>query len=114
MRWIKSCVAIVVALLPSIANAQQLVPGDNAAVSFEAAYIVDGWTVLDGGIRQEQVFLHMVDVAAEADLASLVDWRGATARVQVIYNGSGSVSEPIGDAQVSSNIETGLEALRLY
>lgn len=91
---------------------------DETAVThplkIEAAYSADIWHVASGGVESGSRYLDNFDLIAEADLEELVGWRGATAFAYMLYNNGNSLSALLGDAQVASNIETGVKAVRLY
>lgn len=85
----------------------------DSPLTFEAGYTADIWRN-EGGIRQGKRFLNNVDLVSQLDLGRTIGWKGATAQAYVLYNNSRALTELTGDAQVVSNIETGVEALRLY
>jgi porin len=85
----------------------------DSALTFEAGYTADIWRN-EGGVSEGTRYLHNVDLIAQLDLGRAIGWNGATAQAYVLYNNSSALSELTGDAQVVSNIETGVEALRLY
>ena len=84
------------------------------AVLVDVAYVFDVWTSVSGGIDEGTRYIDNLDLVVEADMERLVGWNGATVLVYGLYNNGNSFSELAGDAQVVSNIETGVEALRLY
>lgn len=85
----------------------------GGALSFELAYTADVWRN-EGGLQDGTRYLDNLDLVAQLDLEQAIGWQGATAQAYVLYNGSASLSELTGDAQVVSNIETGVRVLRLY
>lgn len=87
--------------------------GAGGALAFEAAYTADLWRN-EGGVGDGTRYLHNIDLVAQLDLGRTLGWEGATAQAYVLYNNASALSELTGDAQVVSNIEAGVEALRLY
>lgn len=85
----------------------------SETLSVEIAYTADIWRNT-GGLRNGTRYLDNLDLIAQVDLQRSLGWKGAKAQAYVLYNGSSSLSELTGDAQVASNIETGVRALRLY
>ena len=87
---------------------------DEAPLLIDVTYSADIWHAARGGVRTGTRYLDNLDIVVEADMARLVGWNGATIGAYVLYNNGASLSELMGDAQVASNIETGVRALRLY
>lgn len=87
---------------------------DTDPFRIEAAYTADIWYSATGGVQRGSRYLDNVDLMAEADLEELVGWQGATAFGYILHNNGNSLTELLGDAQVASNIETGVKATRLY
>ncbi len=83
-------------------------------MSVDLVYTFDLWRAASGGIRRGTRYLDNLDVVAEADLERLAGWRGAELHVYGLYNNGKSLGALMGDAQLASNIETGVRALRLY
>jgi porin len=83
-------------------------------ISLGISYTFEGWANVDGGIDQGSRYLDNLDLTLEADLDHLVGWQGATFFAYGLYNNGSSISELVGDAQIVSNIETGIKAARLY
>lgn len=88
-------------------------PTDEKPLSVELVYSADVWRAASGGLSRGTRYLDNVDVLAEADLTALIGWRGAKAFVYALYNNGNTLSTLMGDAQVASNIETGVKAFRL-
>lgn len=87
----------------------------SKAFSAEVAYTVDAWTVLHGGLRKDVHYLDNLDVLLKADLEQLFGLPRTTAFVYGLYNNGARFSDGVTrDAQVISNIETGVRAARLY
>ncbi|SLK04936.1 carbohydrate porin [Novosphingobium mathurense] len=85
----------------------------EAPLDIAAAYTADVWHN-SGGTGSGWRYLDNLDVTAELDLEAAAGWEGARVFGYVLYNNGRSLSELTGDAQVVSNIETGVRALRLY
>lgn len=86
---------------------------ETGAITIGAAYTADIWRG-EGGAEEGWRYLDNFDLTLEADLEKAIGWKGATGRVYVLYNNGASLAELTGDAQVVSNIETGVKAVRLY
>jgi porin len=80
----------------------------------DLTYTADVWNAASGGVGKVTRYLDNLDIVAEADMEQLAGWSGALIRVYGLYNNGKSISELVGDAQVISNIETGVKAIRLY
>ena len=87
---------------------------EQAPFIIDVTYTADLWRAARGGVRNGTRYLDNLDIVAEADLERLIGWPGAEVHVYGLYNNGKSLNELMGDAQVSSNIETGFKALRLY
>lgn len=98
------------AAIASPLRAQEQTDGATLSVS----YIGDLWTVVDGAEDDSLVYLENADIALEVDLEHTFEWQGATVFLRGLYNNANSISEIAGDAQIVSNIETGVNAVRLY
>lgn len=82
-------------------------------LAVEAAYTGDLWRN-EGGASDGTRYLHNIDLVARLDLGRAIGWDGASVHGYVLYNNADALSDLTGDAQVVSNIEAGVEALRLY
>jgi porin len=92
---------------------------DNAAaapsVDLTVAYTGETWSLLGGGLRRGERYVDNLDVQLTVDLEKSIGWSGAKAFVYGLYNnGTAFSGDLVGDLQGVSNIETGIEALRLY
>lgn len=87
---------------------------DGDALQLEIAYTADIWQAASGGRRRGTVYLDNLDILATADLERLIGWEGTTIFAYGLYNNGRSLSALTGDAQVASNIESDMRALRLY
>lgn len=85
------------------------------SLEIEVAYTGAVFGNIDGGLKRGAVYLDNLDIIAAADFGDLVGARGLTGSAYILYNNGRRFSEVYpGDAQVVSNIETGVKALRLY
>ena len=80
----------------------------------DASYTFDVWRAASGGVRNGTLYLDNLDLVAEADMERLVGWDGALIHLYALYNNGQSLTDLLGDAQATSNIETGTQAFRLY
>ncbi|MDZ4741615.1 MAG: hypothetical protein SGJ03_17190 [Alphaproteobacteria bacterium] len=78
-----------------------------------ATHTGEAWTT-SGGIDQASRFLDILNIQISADLEQLIGWTGAKAWVYRLYkNGHVLAGDLTSDLQGVSNIDTGIEALRL-
>ena len=87
---------------------------NQAPVIVDVTYTFDLWRAARGGNARGNRYIDNLDVVAEADLDRLIGWNGAKVHVYGLYNNGRSLGELLGDAQATSNIETGTKAVRLY
>ena len=87
---------------------------EQAPFIIDVTYTADLWRAASGGLKQGTRYLDNLDIVAEADMERLVGWKGALIHVYGLYNNGKSLNVLMGDAQVASNIETGVKAVRLY
>jgi porin len=87
---------------------------EQAPFIIDVTYTADIWQAASGGRARGTRYLDNLDIVAEADMERLVGWNGATVHVYGLYNNGKSINTLMGDAQVASNIETGVRAVRLY
>ena len=85
----------------------------SPTLSIQAAYTAEGWSVVDGGLQNGNVYLDEFDLQLALDLDRAVGWQGARAFAYGLYNDGHSISARTGNIQGISNIETPVEALRL-
>jgi porin len=118
----------VVAVISSPAAAQHIAPplasvdthsepiekAEDQAFSFGVTYTADVTSLVSGGVKQETRYLDNLDVIATTNFERAIGWKGATASAYILYNNGARFSPLVGDAFVTSNIETGARALRLY
>jgi len=85
------------------------------ALEFGATYTGEFWRNTSGGLVQDTVYLDNLDVTLDIDAEALWDMPDTRIFVYGLYNNGHTLSEDkSGDLQVISNIETGVEAARLY
>lgn len=86
----------------------------HGAVLLDVTYTGEAMANAAGGVETGARYLDNLDLVLEADLETLVGWRGAEFHIYGLYNNGASISELAGDALAVSNIETGSSAFRLY
>lgn len=101
------------ALCPDKSHAQDSETGTDAIV-VTLAYTGETNAVLAGGAARATRYLDNLDIQLAADLEELAGWQGARLYAYGLYNNGVAFSPAVGDAFVTSNIETGQRALRLY
>lgn len=85
------------------------------ALTLDAVYTGEVFGNARGGLRRATRYLDNLDLQATLDADAAFGWTGATFFVYGLYNNGRTFSEDVlGDAQVASNIETGVRAIRLY
>lgn len=94
---------------PALANT------DDLPFELDAAYTADYWANVSGGLQRDTAYLDNLDITIGIDAEALWGFHGVEIFFYGLYNNGAPFSETIlGDAQVVSNIETGVQALRLY
>ena len=88
--------------------AQDIPAGDGPSIELEAVYIADIYHN-DGGVENGTLFLDNLGLAATADIGN-----GIQAHASLLYNNGKALTDLTGDSIAVSNIETGVQALRLY
>jgi porin len=112
-RLVALVLGVLVGSQPSWALADDQKPA-APSVNLTVAYTAETWSLLDGGQRRGGRYLDNLDIQLTVDLQQAVGWQGAKAFVYGLYNNGISFSgDLVGDLQGVSNIETGIEALRL-
>lgn len=96
-------IAVLSCLTCPTASAQ-----DSVDLSLDAIYIADIFHN-EGGIEDGTVYLDNLGLSATAEFDN-----GLEVHISTLYNNGSSLSELTGDTMVVSNIETGVEAFRLY
>lgn len=100
---------------PDTPYATSVSAAGEGALEFGVAYTSEFWRNTSGGLVQDTAYLDNLDVTLDVDAEAL--WGVPDSRVFVygLYNNGRTLSEDkSGDLQVISNIETGVEAVRLY
>jgi porin len=98
-------------LISSAAVAEQR---DIEAFSLDIVYTAEVTGLASGGVKRGTRYLDNLDIIAKADLERTLGWNGATAFAYGLYNNGVAFNPLVGDAFVTSNLETGVKALRLY
>lgn len=80
----------------------------------DVLYSAEVWTAASGGLSADARYLDNLDIILDTDLEKGIGWRGATLFLYGLYNNGQSISALTGDAQFISNLESGVEAFRLY
>jgi porin len=83
-------------------------------VQIEIAYTGEIMAVTAGGRRTGARYLDNLDVTITSDMEQVAGWNGTTIFLYGLYNNGTSISNLAGDAFAVSNIETGVQAARLY
>lgn len=108
-------VVSVLAGMPVGIRAQCLDSGGCDAYAFDAVYTGETWRNTTGGLRTGGVYLENLDMALTVDGGLAFGADGLTLFAYGLYNNDAELTgRYIGDKHVVSNIETGLQAARLY
>lgn len=87
----------------------------SAAWEIAATYTGEYLSNRSGGLRRDSAYVDNLDLTLSVDTDVLFGWQGSEVFFYGLYNNGSRFSETIvGDAQVVSNLETGVEATRLY
>lgn len=84
------------------------------AVQIDATYTADVSTTVTGGMDRKARYLDNLDVTLEADLETLLGWRGATLFLYGLNNLGHAANAGAGTAQGINNIEVEKHGPRLY
>lgn len=95
-------------------HAPEEIAENHGPLLLQATYTAEVIGNVSGGVRHGARYLDNLDIVFEADLEKLAGWKGALFHAYGLYNNGNSISALSGDAQAVSNIETGVQALRLY
>lgn len=98
--------------LSGVAGAEEA--AGSGAVELSLAYTADVMGVVDGGLSQRGRFLDNLDLIADVDLERLMQWRGASAHVDVLNNSGAMPNDDAGTLQGVDNIEVSSQRLRLF
>ncbi len=83
-------------------------------VQFSLSYTADVTGVVDGGLARRGRFLDNLDLVMDVDLERAMNWRGASAHVDVLNNSGGIPNDDAGTLQGVDNIEVPSQRLRLF
>ena len=85
-------------------------------VNLQLTYTADFWRAdSDSDTNEDMAYLDNLDLQLSVDLDHALGWRGAQLFFYGLYNNGNSFSgDKVGDIQGISNIETGVNAVRLY
>jgi len=87
----------------------------SPAIDLSVVYTLDLWRNARGGLRRGERYLDNLDVTLTVDADRALGWAGATLFLYGLYNNGNSLTdELVGDLQVVSNIDAGVQAARLY
>ena len=86
---------------------------ETPALTFQLSYAADFWRVVDGGIDRGGAYLDNVDAQIGVDLERALGWTGAQLFLYGLYNNGDSIGAKTGDINGISNIEVGVEAVRI-
>ena len=103
------CMALVGNAYAEEPKAEEPAPPANLQLTYSA----DLWNVSSGGLDHDMVYLDDLDLQLSLDLEQLAGWHGAQMFLYGLYTNGNSVSELAGDFNGISNIETGVESIRL-
>lgn len=84
--------------------------GLDIALIYKGEYV----SVLSGGLQTGGVYLSNIDLRLALDLGKAVAWKGGSAFIYGLGNHGGDPSKLVGDAQITSNIETNADTFKLY
>ncbi len=102
-------------LLLCVIASEAMARSSDKPVSLQLSYTGDVLTNLRGGIRQADAYVDNLDLQIDIDADELWGLRNTQVFLYGLYNNGTRFSETIvGDAMVASNIETGVQAMRLY
>ena len=104
-------IVLVCSFVADAARADSREGAIDVAVVYTGEYLSN----LSGGLREDGSYLDNLDVTFDIDADALWGLKNTQFFVYGLYNNGTKFSENIvGDAQVASNLETGVQALRLY
>lgn len=110
-RRLLQAIAVLSVLIagPALANT------DDLPFELGATYTADYWANVSGGLQRDSAYLDNLDVTIGIDAEALWGLDGVEIFFNGLYNNGAPFSETIlGSVQIVSNIETGVQALRLY
>lgn len=105
----------VLPTIVSLAAVPVLAEEPNGGLQFSLDYTAEAWTTLGGTASSGTAYLDNLDAVLEADLEELADWNDTRVVLYALYNnGTEFGGRYLGDLQGLSNIETGVDAVRLF
>ena len=88
---------------------------DTQAFRFSLDYTTEVWTTFGDAAESGAAYLDNLDAVLELDFEHLFGWRGTSGVIYGLYNnGREFGGRYVGDFQGVSNIETGVEAARIF
>lgn len=109
----RACAAALglASLFPAVAARAE----SPSSVGVEAAYTGEMMSLLDGGLKRGTRYLDNLDLKLAFDLERFAGVSGTRLFLYGLYNNGARFSEDLaGDGLIVSNIETGVQAARLY
>ncbi|MES2020672.1 MAG: carbohydrate porin [Pseudomonadota bacterium] len=98
---------------PVLAPAPTAAPAPRP-ITFDGRYVLDLIGVAAGGEARQSGVLDNLELTADADLARLVGWHGAKARVHLLSNQGRAINDAAGTLQGIDNIEVADGRVKLY
>lgn len=83
-------------------------------ITFDGRYVLDLIGVAAGGEARQTGVLDNLELTADADLARLIGWHGAKARVHLLSNQGRAINDAAGTLQGIDNIEVADGRVKLY
>lgn len=109
------CLAVAGLLLIIGAELSRADTPDEPIADFGATYTGEVLSNRKGGLQQASAYLDNLDLTLAIDMERLWGWKDATLFFYGLYNNGEPFSETIvGDLQIVSNIQTRVQALRLF
>lgn len=105
---------MAVTAITGLAQGFTLTAASEGAFEFETGYTNEVWSVVSGADDNQAKYLDHLTAGVGIDTEKLFGLEGSSVFVSAIYNNGESISDIAGDAQIISNIEAGVSAVRLY
>ncbi len=107
--------AVLGVFLSNSAGAQEVAEGASGkAFEWSATYKGELVSNRSGGISQGTDFLGNLDLKLTLDTGKISGWQGGKFFLYGLYDHGGKPSQRVGDAQVTSNIETPVTTFKLH
>ncbi|MEM8683765.1 MAG: carbohydrate porin [Pseudomonadota bacterium] len=101
--------------LPAVSAGGAATVAQDTTLSLEATYTADWVANAGGGLERDRAYLDNLSLSAELNLGQLAAASDARVRLSMLYNNGTRFSEGIvGDNMIVSNVETGVQANRIY